>query len=112
MAGQFATDWLVGALFGLAVWSLPAGSRPARPAEGRVLRLAADLSFPVYALHFPLLVLWRMVAGFRANDLVQLGVVVVGVVAAASLLGWLCDTQRARWRRLFVWLLRVRSPAR
>ena len=112
MAGQFATDWLVGALFGLAVWSLPAGSRPARPVGGSALRTAADLSFPVYALHFPLLVLWRIVAGFRANDLVQLGVVVVGVVAAASLLGWLCDTQRARWRRFFAGLLRVHRPHR
>lgn len=112
MAGQFATDWVVGALFGLAVWSLPAGSRPARPVGGSALRTAADLSFPVYALHFPLLVLGQVVAGKRVNDVAQMGVVVVGVLAAASLLGWLCDTQRTRWRRLFAWLLRVRSPAR
>jgi len=109
MAGQFATDWVVGALVALAVWGLPRGAPAARGGGARWLRRAADLSFPLYVLHFPLLVGWRAVVGWRANDWPQLGLAAAAAaVGMAALLGWLADTQRPRWRALFGWLLRSR----
>ena len=68
MAGQFLTEWVVGLLFAAAIWLLPAGrSVPASAGPG-YLRRAADLSFPLYVLHFPLL-LWRTLDGWRVNVL-------------------------------------------
>jgi peptidoglycan/LPS O-acetylase OafA/YrhL len=114
MAGQFATDWVVGLLVALAVWSLPAGRAVAGQRWVKPLRTIADLSFPLYALHFPLLVLWRALFGERANDLQQLWQVTVGVILVAGLGGLLLDKQRGRWARFFTWasgFIRKKRPA-
>ena len=105
MAGQFATDWVVGLLVAMALWLLPAGQPAAGRAGVRALRRAADLSFPLYVLHFPLLVLVRALCAWRANDLGQLGLAIGLVTLGAGLIGWALERQRGRWIRFFNWVI-------
>ncbi|MBF9221034.1 acyltransferase family protein [Hymenobacter ruricola] len=112
LSGQFVTDWLVGALVALAIWGLP-GAGPGVASTGApAFRRLAELSFPLYAFHFPLLVLWRVALGWRANDWLQLGQVVAGICVAAGLLGIAFERQRRGWIRLFERLAGVIRPRR
>ena len=106
LAAQFATDWVVGTLVALAVWSLPMAAPMAAPALtaaawAKPFRNAANLSFPLYVLHFPLIVLWRVAFGNRMNDLTQMGQAALSVSLVAGLLGVLLERQRHHWVRLF-----------
>lgn len=103
MSGQFLTDWLVGLLCALALWCLPTGPPAGTRPWVKPLRTVADLAFPVYALHFPLLVLWRAGLGWRADDLGQLALATAVVVLLAAALGLLLERQRRYWLRFFSW---------
>jgi peptidoglycan/LPS O-acetylase OafA/YrhL len=103
MTGQFVTDWVVGALFALALWVLPGRRVAGASTWVKPLRRVADLSFPLYALHFPLLVLWRAVFDWQANSWPELGLVLVGVCLLAGTIGWLLEKQRGKWIRFFAW---------
>lgn len=104
-ANQFVTDWAVGLFVALALWLLPARAsqdawNPSPLLVQRVRRLA-DLTFPIYLMHYPLLVLWRVVFGTRFDDPVQYAQAVVGALVVSSILGLLLEPQRRRWDRFF-----------
>lgn len=118
-ANQFFTDWIVGIITAAALWILPSGDRAHVSAgwEGWFRKLA-DLTFPLYVLHFPLLILWRCLFGFRLNDAAQLWQALISVLVTAGLIGILLEMQRPLWGRFFKWSLtslrgvfiRPRSP--
>ena len=110
MAGQFVTDWVVGALVACAVWCVPAGGVSGLGAWARSLRRVADLAFPLYVLHFPLLVLGRALLAWRVNDLTQMWLVVAGVILLAVFAGWLLERNRGYWTRFFSWGIGLFSP--
>ena len=105
MAGQCATERTVGVLAALDLWALSHRQLPAVTIWIEPLRRVADLLFPLYVLHFPLIVLWRVVFGWRPNDLAQMWQVAAGVALTARLLGVLLESQRRWWVRLFDWLI-------
>ena len=109
LASQFGTDWVVGALVGLALWCLPASSPEPADAVPRApwVRTVAGLSFPLYVFHFPLIVLWRVAIGWHANSWVQMGQVLAGVVIVAGLLGILLEHLRPGWTQLVGRLVRL-----
>ncbi|TFF38815.1 acyltransferase family protein [Mucilaginibacter psychrotolerans] len=109
-ANQFVTDWIVGLFIGAALWILPTGNQLIADFKfATVFRKAADLTFPLYVLHFPLLVLWRALFGYKSYDLVQLSLVLITVLIMASLLGWVMEMQRHIWTRFFKRLLVIKK---
>ena len=107
-ANQFATDWAAAIFVAAGLWLVPPSqlrSALALPSAlvGRV-RAAADLTFPIYVLHFPLLVLWRALVGTRIGNSAQCALAVSVVLLISCALGVLLERQRSRWSQLFRWL--------
>jgi peptidoglycan/LPS O-acetylase OafA/YrhL len=104
-ANQFVTDWAVGLSVALALWLLPPRSaqdgRVVSPVLVRRVRRIADLTFPIYLMHYPLLVLWRVLFGTRLDDPAQYVQAVIGALVVSSVLGLLLEPQRRRWDRFF-----------
>ena len=107
-ANQFATDWAAGIFVAAGLWLVPASHLRSALALPSVLvarvRTAADLTFPIYVLHFPLLVLWRVVVGTRVGNSAQYALAVSAVLLFSCALGVLLERQRSRWTQLFRWL--------
>jgi peptidoglycan/LPS O-acetylase OafA/YrhL len=102
-ANQFVTDWIIGVLVAGCLWPLPA----ATSAGGgevwgmKTIRNVADLTFAIYVLHHPLLVLFRALVPFEPNDGWQALQAGLAVIAVASLLGVFLEWQRPIWVKLF-----------
>ena len=105
-ANQFITDWIVGIFIAFSLWILPttAGSKT-RSKLTKVVREIADLTFPLYVLHYPLLVLWRCLFGYQLNNTVQLWEAIISVLLVSGIIGVILDKQRPLWDKLFQWLL-------
>ena len=108
-ANQFVTDWVVGLCLATALWLLPpvtsgSTSKPISPAFVKRVRALADLTFPIYVFHFPLLVLVRVVFGNHVGDPVQFGLAILGALVVSSVLGMMLERQRANWTRFFAWM--------
>ncbi|WP_457128598.1 acyltransferase family protein [Mucilaginibacter sp. HD30] len=105
-ANQFFTDWVIGIFVATALWALPNGNST-QPVSKRanVCRKIADLTFPLYVLHFPLIVLWRATIGIDYGNFGQLCVAIIFVLITASIIGYFLEKQRPLWSRLFKWLL-------
>ena len=109
-ANRFVTDWLIGVAMALALWCLPFASASVKSVWVKPIRIAADLSFPLYLLHHPLLILWRAVFGWRANDIPQMWLAIIGVTLAAGVVGLFLESQRPAWVNLFKWLINRVKP--
>lgn len=105
-ANQFITDWIMGLFVAGALWVLPVdsgGGLTLRWASG--FRAAADLTFPLYVLHFPLLILWRCLFGYTLNNPTQLWEALLSVLIASTLIGIVLEKQRFLWTRFFKWAI-------
>jgi peptidoglycan/LPS O-acetylase OafA/YrhL len=101
-ANQFFTDWLIGLIIAIALWLLPTQNVQAQPsALSKRFRFAADLTFPLYVLHFPLMVLWIGLFGLRLNDWTQLIELLFVVTIVAVLIGVFLEKYRPLWDQLF-----------
>ena len=107
-SGQFISDWLVGALLALALWLLPSGKVQLKPHPMVTrFRSIADLTFPIYVLHNPLLGLWRYAFGHREGDAIQLWVAIISVILVSALIGHYLEKQRPAWSQFFKKLLEL-----
>lgn len=103
-ANQFVTDWVVGVFVAFGLWLVPPAATEGDQVQPFALiqrvRNLADLTFPIYVLHFPLLILWRTVFGTRLNDFGQYAVAVFTTIVVSSILGVFLERKRQFWVRL------------
>ncbi|WP_461148618.1 acyltransferase family protein [Spirosoma pulveris] len=106
-ANQFITDWISGLVFAFSLWLLPTVAKaPARPNQWiERFRDVANMTFPLYVLHHPLLILWRAVLGYKAGNPADMWQAVVVITLVSGVLGVLMDKQRFVWDRFFTFLL-------
>jgi peptidoglycan/LPS O-acetylase OafA/YrhL len=105
-ANQFITDWIIGICVAAALWVLPTiNDLSAHANWAKWFRKMADLTFPLYVLHFPLLILWRCLFGYTINDKTQLWEAIISVLTASAIIGLILEKQRFLWVKFFKWLL-------
>jgi peptidoglycan/LPS O-acetylase OafA/YrhL len=110
-ASQFLTDWVTGFFFAFALWAFPLEIEVSIDQEKiKLFRKVADLTFPIYILHHPLLILWRAIFNYRVNDMVQMWIAILTVFVACTILGLLFEHQRKTWLSFFtVFFLRTKG---
>jgi peptidoglycan/LPS O-acetylase OafA/YrhL len=104
-AGQFLTDWITGIFIALALWIIP-------PYEGKVkwvaltkwIRNIADLTFPIYILHFPFIVLYDALTSSSINKTSQLWLPLIFILTVTILIGIVLERFRPYWTKFFSYL--------
>ncbi len=106
-AAQFGTDWLVGIAIALAVWLIPAAdpsaaTKPVTRPGAKVLRKAGDLTFSLYVVHYPLLILYRaLTAGWALKPAANMALGAVVVLTACVTIGLWLEARRPFWLMMF-----------
>jgi len=103
----FLTDWIVGFFVALAIWLLPTDIEPQlkeSPSLKR-MRIIANLTFPIYVLHFPLLVLAKCILPTSLDPIFQWAIGGVIALALCVILGLLFESYKNSWKDFFNWLL-------
>lgn len=94
-AGQFLSDWVACIFIAFALWILPTGKEFKIPSKWAILyRKFADLTFPVYVLHYPMLVLFHALLNFKADNILQFSEVTISVLLISTVAGILIEKQR------------------
>lgn len=99
-SGQFLTDLLIGVFIAIALAIMPRGETKNAKLTGRT-RKVADLTFPLYILHFPLLVLYDAVINSPISNTGELIVPTVAVLVACIILGLILEKYRKAWNTGF-----------
>lgn len=107
-AGQFITDYAIGLFIALALWLLPETKEATEGNDSKAakrFRQFADLTFPLYVLHEPFLVLFRAIWPARLADEAQMWMAIVLVFMACMSIGHIMELNRYKWISLFKRLL-------
>lgn len=103
-AAGFITDAVVGIFVAAAFYFFPKRNAVFNNSHGRLyyyLRILADLAFPIYILHGPLLVLFKTLYKFQENNLMQLVLVIISVLFISLSLGLIMRKYKKAWIVLF-----------
>ncbi|MDB5148341.1 MAG: Peptidoglycan/LPS O-acetylase OafA/YrhL, contains acyltransferase and SGNH-hydrolase domain [Mucilaginibacter sp.] len=103
-AGQFITDFIIGVFVALALWLMPQYENKEVKKTSPVVNLIrkfADLTFPLYVLHDPMLVLVRSIWKTRLFDGTQFTIAMLIVFTATMLIGYIMEENRKHWTSFF-----------
>ncbi|NML63647.1 acyltransferase [Hymenobacter sp. RP-2-7] len=110
-AGQFLTDWIIGLFIALALWLLPTATiKYPQSLWIKKVRQVADLTFPLYVLHYPLLILWQGIFGLHLYEKWQLAQALIAVALTTAILGTIMEKQRSGWAIFFAQLINKTLP--
>jgi peptidoglycan/LPS O-acetylase OafA/YrhL len=101
-ASEFLTDWMTGIIIALALWALPSIIKSTK--ENLLLlnfRKVADLTFPIYVLHAPLIILWDVLFHPKVTNPDQLWIPFIGVLIITSVIGLYLEKYRFVTTNLF-----------
>lgn len=104
-ANQFISDWIVGILIAFTLWLLPSQSLTEKPGWINKFRRVSDLTFPIYVLHYPLLILWSAIIKQKLYNSLQMFQAIITVLFISSLIGLLLESNRSKWFKFFEWLV-------
>lgn len=107
-SGQFITDTITGIFIALSLTVMPTGGTSVAKIV-RPIRKAADLTFPIYVLHFPLLILYDSLSGQSVSHANQLVVPTLVVLLACILIGLMLEKYRRIWDAGFQTMFNVRA---
>ncbi len=102
-ASQFITDNIIGIVVATILWLLPTyqvqQNKKSKLVE--VVRKLADLTFPLYVLHDPFLVLFRWFSKTRYYDGMQMCLGILFALMMSLFFGYIMERNRYRWIGLF-----------
>ncbi|PRY55602.1 peptidoglycan/LPS O-acetylase OafA/YrhL [Arcticibacter pallidicorallinus] len=99
-SGQFITDIIEGIFIALSLTFMPTGGTSVAKLI-RPIRRAADLTFPIYVLHFPLLILYDSLSDQAVAHSHQLIVPTIAVLIACIIIGLILERYRRVWDTAF-----------
>jgi peptidoglycan/LPS O-acetylase OafA/YrhL len=112
-SGKFLSDYILGVLVSLVIWLLPEIKFTTSFSSSRglrIFRLVADLTFPLYVFHNPLLIFFKSVINFQLNNYSQMLFVILLVFVICSFVGFYIDRYKKIWDKLFsIILVKFRS---
>jgi peptidoglycan/LPS O-acetylase OafA/YrhL len=103
-AGQFITDYVLGFFIAVMLWVLPNGNSEKLiigPKSLKVFREIADLTFPIYVLHMPLLYLYKAIVNYQVNNFTQFLQASIVVFCLCSVFGFFLNRTRFLWSAFF-----------
>jgi peptidoglycan/LPS O-acetylase OafA/YrhL len=102
-ADKFISDFLVSLVVGAAFYFLPDGTKNSKVSKSVMnFRRLADLTFPIYVLHFPLLVLSQCLLIYVIKDInVLFWCSLVSVFICCGIIGLGLEKYRKSWSAFF-----------
>ncbi len=97
-ANQFITDIIIGFFVATALYGIThvqVTKQP--PAKLGAFRKIADLTFPLYLLHYPLLALWQSFFVVEKGNVLQFAICTISVIALITIMGLYLEKRRNWW---------------
>ena len=114
-ASQFLTDYIVGFFIAISVWFLPLTKNKVKGSQ-RVLkvqekiRTIGDLTFPIYVLHLPLLVVLKSIMPEWVNLNLQFFIIVSSTFLICSFFGMYLESKKKWWTDFFyMYVIQIRN---
>ncbi len=106
-AAAFFTDWIVGFFVALAIWLFPTDvERPLQDTRLlRKMRSIANLTFPIYVLHYPLLILMKCILPAILSTAMLSALDGLLTLWICVCLGLLFDAYKSKWKDYFTRLV-------
>ena len=107
-ASQFLTDWMIGAAIAFGLYFLPTTNIRAKMSDTALgIRKMADLTFPLYVLHLPLILLWDTFLKLDKNISQNIWKPIIGVLILSGLMGVFLERYKYLYVRFFTRLLKT-----
>lgn len=102
-SNQFLTDWILGLCVASGLWFMPTAKKRRSSTALVAIRQAADLTFPVYVLHFPLMILYDAIFKDKINQITALFAPFLTIITVSVIIGLYLEKYRYLWVDLFNW---------